>query len=190
LRRVLAGPIAALAVITASGGAILTFAPHILASPVLVFWGLFAFTGAAAASRWAVGGIADRFGPAPAIAPLLFTGAAGLAAIGLRADGVHDAAARALVIAGLFVAGIAYGGVQNLTLAQAFTAAGEPARATVSVVWNLSFDAGTGIGAFGTGAIATATSYPVAFAVLALAAALTGGGWALPRLARRGQARY
>jgi hypothetical protein len=187
LRRVLSGPIAALAVITASGGAILTFAPHILASPVLAFWGLFAFTGAAAASRWAVGGIADRFGPAPGIAPLLFTGALGLAAIGLRADdlradGLHDAAARALVISGLLLAGIAYGGVQNLTLAQAFTAAGEPARATVSIVWNLSFDAGTGIGAFGTGAIATATSFPVAFAVLALAVALAGAGWALSRL--------
>jgi hypothetical protein len=51
----------------------------------------------------------------------------------------------------LLLAGIAYGGVQNLTLAQAFTVAGEPARATVSIVWNLSFDAGTGIGAFGTG---------------------------------------
>jgi hypothetical protein len=188
LRRVLSGPIAALAVITASGGAILTFAPHILASPVLAFWGLFAFTGATAASRWAAGGIADRFGPARGIAPLLFTGALGLAAIGLRADdlradGLHDAAARALVISGLLLAGIAYGGVQNLTLAQAFTAAGEPARATVSIVWNLSFDAGTGIGAFGTGAIATATSFPVAFAVLALAVALAGGGWALSRLA-------
>jgi hypothetical protein len=93
-----------------------------------------------------------------ALAPLLFTGALGLAAIGLRADGIHDGAARSLIIWGLLVAGIAYGGVQNLTLAQAFSAAGEPARATVSIVWNLSFDAGTGIGAFGTGAIATATS--------------------------------
>lgn len=84
------------------------------------------------------------------------------------------------------MAGIAYGGVQNLTLAQAFAVAGEPARATVSVVWNLSFDAGTGIGAFGTGAIATATSYPVAFAVLALAVAVVGGGWAVSGLARHG----
>jgi hypothetical protein len=174
----LAGPIAALVVITASGGAILTFAPHILASPALTFWGLLAFTGAAAASRWGVGGLADRFGPTPAIAPLLFTGALGLAAIGLRADGVHDVPGRTLVLAGLFLAGIAYGGLQNLTLAQAFAAAGEPARATVSVAWNLSFDAGTGVGAFAVGAIATAASYPVAFAVLALAAGLTGAAWA------------
>jgi len=179
LRRALAGPIAALVVITASGGAILTFAPHILASPAFTFWGLLAFTGTAAVSRWEAGGLADRFGPAPAIAPLLFTGAVGLAAIGLTADGPHDAPGRVLVIAGLLLAGVAYGGLQNLTLAQAFIAAGEPARSTVSIAWNLSFDAGTGLGAFAVGAIATATSYSVAFAVLAVAAGLVGGWWAV-----------
>ena len=47
----LSGPIAALVVMTASGGAILTFTPRILATPALVFWGLLAFTGASAASR-------------------------------------------------------------------------------------------------------------------------------------------
>jgi len=186
LWRVLSGPIAALVVITASGGAILTFTPHILADPALGFFGLLAFTGAAAASRWAAGGIADRFGPTAAIAPLLFTGALGLAAIGLRADNVHDTAGRVLVISGLLLAGLAYGGLQNLTLAQAFTAAGEPARSSVSIAWNLSFDAGTGIGAFAVGAIATATSYSAAFMVLAVAAGIVGGGWARPRLTGRG----
>jgi hypothetical protein len=184
LWRVLFGPIAALVVITASGGAILTFTPHILASPALGFWGLLAFTGATAASRWGAGGFADRFGATMAIAPLLFTGALGLAAIGLGAGSIGDASSRALVISGLFLAGVAYGGLQNLTLAQAFTAAGEPSRSSVSIVWNLSFDAGTGLGAVATGAIATATSYSVAFAVLALSAGLVGGCWALSRLAR------
>jgi hypothetical protein len=185
LRRALAGPISALVVITASGGAILTFTPHILAGPALGFWGLLAFTGASAVSRWGAGGIADRFGATLAIAPLLFTGALGLAAIGLRAGSIHDTSSRVLVIAGLLLAGVAYGGLQNLTLAQAFTAAGEPARSSVSIVWNLSFDAGTGLGAFATGAIATATSYPVAFVVLALAVGLVGGCWALPRVTGR-----
>jgi predicted MFS family arabinose efflux permease len=186
LWRALSGPIAALVVITASGGAILTFTPHILASPALGFWGLLAFTGAAAASRWVAGGIADRFGATAAIAPLLFTGALGLAAIGLRADSVHDTAGRVLVLAGLLLTGIAYGGLQNLTLAQAFNAAGEAARSSVSIAWNLSFDAGTGLGAFAVGAIATAASYSVAFGVLALAVGFTGVCWALPRPARRG----
>jgi predicted MFS family arabinose efflux permease len=186
LWRVLAGPIAALVVITASGGAILTFMPHILASPALGFAGLLAFTGAAAVSRWGAGGVADRFGATVAIAPLLFIGALGLAAIGLRADSVHDTAGRVLVVSGLLLVGVAYGGLQNLTLTQAFAAAGEPARNSVSIAWNLSFDAGTGFGALVVGAIATATSYSVAFAVLALAAGFAGVGWAVPSLARRG----
>jgi hypothetical protein len=185
LGRVLFGPIVALVVITASGGAILTFTPRILVSPALGFAGLLAFTGAAAVSRWGAGGVADRFGATAAIAPLLFTGALGLAGIGLRADSVHDTAGRVLVISGLLLVGFAYGGLQNLTLTQAFAAAGEPARNSVSIAWNLSFDAGTGLGAFMVGAIATATSYSVAFAVLALAAGFTGGGWGLSRLARR-----
>jgi hypothetical protein len=54
-----------------------------------------------------------------------------------------------------------------------------------SIVWNLSFDAGTGLGAFMVGAIATATSYSVAFTVLAFAAGVVGGCWALPRPTRR-----
>jgi predicted MFS family arabinose efflux permease len=186
LWRALSGLIAALVVITASGGAILTFTPRILISPALGFLGLLAFTGAAAASRWGAGGIADRFGATTAIAPLLFTGALGLAAIALTADSVHDPSSRVLVISGLLLAGVAYGGLQNLTLAQAFTAAGESARSSASIAWNLSFDAGTGLGAFAAGAIATATSYSAAFAVLAIAVGLVGGYWALPRLAKRG----
>ena len=179
-------PIAALVVITASGGAILTFTSRILVSPGLGFAGLLAFTGTAAISRWAAGGLADRSGATAAIAPLLFTGALGLAAIGLRADSTHDSAGHVLVVAGLLLVGVAYGGLQNLTLTQAFAAAGEPARDSVSIAWNLSFDAGTGLGAFMVGVIATATSYSVAFGVLALAAVLTGGVWAWPGLARRG----
>ena len=179
LWRVLAWPIAALAVITAAGGAILTFTPRILISPAPGFFGLLAFSAAAAASRWAAGGIGDRFGAAAGIAPLLFTGTLGLAAIAFKADGTHDTPGRVLVISGLLLAGIAYGGLQNLTLAQAFTAAGEQVRSSVSVAWNLSFDAGTGLGALIAGAIATATSYSVAFGVLALAVGLTGGCLAL-----------
>jgi hypothetical protein len=187
LWRAVSGPVAALVVITASGGAILTFTPRILVSPALGFAGLLAFTGAAAASRWGAGGIADHFGATAAIAPLLFTGALGLAAIGLKADSVHDAPGRALVLSGLLVTGVAYGGLQSVTLAQAFTAAGEAARSSVSIAWNLSFDAGTGLGAFTAGAIATATSYSVAFIVLALAVGIVAGCWQLPRFTRQSQ---
>ena len=106
--------------------------------------------------------------------------------IALSADSIHDPSSRILVISGLLLAGVAYGGLQNLTLAQAFTAAGKPARSSVGIAWNLSFDAGTGLGALAAGAIATATSYSAAFAVLALAVGLVGGCWALPRRPKRG----
>jgi hypothetical protein len=181
LWRAVSGPVAALVVVTAAGGAILTFTPRILASPVLGFWGLLAFTGAAAVSRWGAGSIADRFGATVAITPLLFTSALGLAAIGVGAGSVHGTPGRVLVISGLFLAGAGNGGLQNLTLTQAFTAAGEPARSSVSIVWNLSFDAGTGLGAFATGAIVTAASFSAAFLVLALAAGLVGAYWAFRR---------
>jgi MFS family permease len=91
LWRALSGPIAALVVITASGGAILTFTSRILVSPALAFAGLLAFTGTAAASRWAAGIVADRSGAAAAIAPLLFTGALGPTAVALGADSTHYA---------------------------------------------------------------------------------------------------
>jgi predicted MFS family arabinose efflux permease len=120
-----------------------------------------------------------------AVAPLLFTGALGLAAIGLELDSIHHTGSRIVAVAGLLLAGVAFGGLQNLTLAQAFTAAGERARSTVSIAWNLSFDAGTGLGAIATGAIATATSYSAAFLALAVVVAIVGACWGLPRLARR-----
>jgi len=126
---------------------------------------------------------ASIIGATAAIAPLLVTGALGLAAIGLAVGSIHDNAGRALAMAGLLLAGVAYGGLQNLTLAQAFTAAGEGARSTVSIVWNLSFDTGTGLGAVATGAIATATSYSAAFIVLAVASGVVAACLGLPRLA-------
>src|ERR1700722_4887949 len=55
LWRGLSGPGAGLAGIPPWGGGLLPFAPPILASPALGLFGLLAFTGAAAASRWAAG---------------------------------------------------------------------------------------------------------------------------------------
>jgi predicted MFS family arabinose efflux permease len=46
----------------------------------------------------------------------------------------------------------------------------------VSAIWNLAFDAGIGVGAFGFGVVAARTGYPAAFA---LTAALMLAGLAL-----------
>lgn len=169
----LVGPIAALVVITAAGGAILTFAP-LLGGATTALGALLAMTGMAALARWLVGGIADRHGPAGFIAPMLGVGAVGLAviAVGIGAGG-------ALVILGCALLGTAYGGLQNLTLVQAFAATGEHARGAVSVAWNVGFDAGTGLGSLAVGALATSFSFPTAFAVMTAACVGVGLVWVL-----------
>ncbi|WP_345135210.1 MFS transporter [Streptomyces mexicanus] len=186
LFRVLIGPIAALLAITTAGGAILTFTPRLLADPAAVSLALLAFTATAALSRWRFGAVADRGGAGPAIGPLLLFGAGGLAVIGAGAARGSAATGAALVVAGMLTAGVAYGGLQNLTLVQAFAAAGEEARSSVSVAWNVGFDAGTGLGALAAGAVATASSYPVAYAALAVGTALVGACWSAARRGARG----
>ncbi|MEX3650574.1 MFS transporter, partial [Mycolicibacterium porcinum] len=76
----LVGPIAALVVITAAGGGILTFAPQ-LSGATTALGALLAMTGTAALARWLIGGIADHHGAARFIGPMLGVGAAGLAVI-------------------------------------------------------------------------------------------------------------
>ncbi|MGV0744087.1 MFS transporter [Mycolicibacterium sp. XJ870] len=178
--RGLLSPIAALVVITASGGAILTFAPQ-FSSAAVSFAALLGVTGAAALARWLIGGLADRFGPARFIDPMLYLGAVGLVLIaaGILHGGV-------IVIAGAVLVGVAYGALQNVTLVQAFAATGEQARGAVSVAWNVGFDAGTGLGALAVGALATSGSFPLAFVVMAVGCALVGAMWSVSRGLKRG----
>ncbi|MGW0812044.1 MFS transporter [Streptomyces viridiviolaceus] len=189
LRRALTGPIAALLAITSAGGAVLTFTPSLDPDPTTVYVALLVFTGTAALCRWGFGGYADRRGAAPAIAPLLFVGAAGLAAIGVGTASGHGAAGRVLLVVGMLAVGVAYGGLQNLTLVQAFAAAGEQARSAVGTAWNVGFDAGTGLGALAAGAVATSASYTASYAVLAVVTALVGAGWAGSRWRAKRRAR-
>lgn len=173
--RGLVGPIAALVVITAAGGAILTFAPQ-FATTGTAFAALLALTGSTALARWLIGGVADRIGPARFIDPMLYLGAAGLVVI---AAGINHYAV--VVVVGAVLVGIAYGSLQNLTLVQAFAATGEHARGAVSVAWNVGFDTGTGLGALTVGALATAGSFPMAFVMVAAVCALVAVGWSVKR---------
>ena len=164
-------PIAALVVITAAGAGILTFAPQI-GGPTTAFAALLGMTGMAALARWLIGGLADRHGPARFIAPMLGIGAVGLALIGMGI-GIGGP----VVVIGCVLLGTAYGGLQNLTLVQAFAATGEHARGAVSVAWNVGFDAGTGVGSVVIGGLATVYSFPTAFAVMTAACAAVGLLW-------------
>ncbi|WP_026356944.1 MFS transporter [Mycobacterium sp. 141] len=164
-------PVGALVVITAGGGAVLTFAPQ-FGNAATSFAALLALTGPATLARWLIGGFADRFGATRFIAPMLYLGAAGLAVIA-----VGISYSPALIIVGSLLLGLAYGGLQNLTLVQAFVTAGGQSRGTVSAAWNVGFDSGTGMGALVVGALATSGSFPMAFVVLAGGCAVMAVIW-------------
>ncbi|MFD4344497.1 MFS transporter [Streptomyces coelicoflavus] len=105
LRRILL-PLTVLLLVTAAGGAVLTFAPQFTSTPTLAATGLLALTATAALARWGCGELADRIAPRPVTALLAATACAGLALIALavRAD---DGAILAL-LTGLLLLGAAY----------------------------------------------------------------------------------
>ncbi|GAB6939482.1 MFS transporter [Isoptericola variabilis] len=152
-------PSLVLLAVTTPGGALLTFAPQFAGGAGAAVAGLLGFTAATALSRWGVGGLADRFGPRVFLAPLLAFCAAGLA---VCAGAIADGGPRpVLLVLGMTMVGVSYGSLQNLTLVAAFAAVPARQHSTASAVWNIGFDAGTGLGSLVVGFIAAGTSFSV-----------------------------
>ena len=158
----------ALLLATSAGGAMLTFATQLTPDTGVAALILVCVTAAAALCRWQCGVLSDRWGTRAFVGPLLVVGALGLALVGL-------AGGPGLLIAGTLGIGVAYGGLQSVTLVQAFADGDDQHR--VSVAWNVGFDLGTGLGAAIVGALAAQFSFRTAFLALACACllgALTG----------------
>ncbi|GGV26950.1 MFS transporter [Streptomyces longisporoflavus] len=173
LRRILL-PLTVLLLVTAAGGAVLTFAPQFTATPAVAATGLLTLTATAAVARWGCGALADRIALRPISVTLVSAACAGLA---LSAVAVGSGGVSVLVLlAGLLLLGAAYGGLQSLTLVQAFTFAGAENRHTTSVAWNIGYDAGTGIGSLMLGLAAQVATFSAGFTTMSVvmaAAALT-----------------
>jgi MFS family permease len=159
-------PMALLLGVTLAGGALITFIPHMTTSSSLTTVSLLVLTATAALSRWWFGGLADRHGAHRFLWPLVLLTAVGMAtaAWAVRDPAATDAAA---LVAGMAVVGLCYGGLQNLTLVVAFEAVRRRDYGVASAVWNVGFDAGTGLGAVLVGTIATGASFSVALLVAA-----------------------
>lgn len=158
--RVLLGlvlPSLVLLAVTTPGGALLTFAPQFRHGAAVAVFGLLGFTAGAALSRWLVGGPVDRFGPRRFVPPLLVLCAAGLVLCAWSLT--EDGPGAGVLVAGMTVVGIAYGSLQNLTLVAAFAAVPDRDRSVASAVWNIGFDAGTGLGSLVVGFVAAGTSF-------------------------------
>jgi predicted MFS family arabinose efflux permease len=161
-------PAVVLFVVTVSGGGVMTFLPQAVTSSLLSSWGLFVLGGLAAISRWWIGRIGDRRGNDRLMAPLLALTAVGLVLLGVA---VADDAWLWLLLPALAVVGFGYGALQNVTLVSAFAQVTPRHYGSASAVWNIGFDAGTGVGAVMIGLVASVSGFPAGFVVSAVVVA-------------------
>ena len=151
---------------TLAGGALITFAPQMVSTPATATGGLALLTIATAISRWAIGGPADRYGTRPFLWPLVLLTVAGLI---LSAFAVSDPASTKVLpfLFAMALTGVAYGGLQNLTLLLSLTTVKREDYDTASAVWNIGFDAGTGMGSILIGSLAAGFAFSPALLVAA-----------------------
>ncbi len=159
-------PMIMLLAVTLAGGALITFAPQLVSFPLAATGGLALLTITAALTRWSVGGLADRYGTRPFLGPFVLLTTAGLI---LCAFAVADPQSTRVVLflLAMSLTGVAYGGLQNLTLLLSLSAVRRDEYDTASAVWNMGFDAGTGVGSILIGSLAAGLGFPLALMVAA-----------------------
>src|SRR5699024_1217016 len=165
-------PMVILLGVTLAGGALITFAPQMSSSAAATTGGLTLLTATAALSRWRLGALADKYGARRFLWPLILFTALGL---GLAAAAVTDPGATRilLLLLGMTLVGVAYGGLQNLTLLISLAGVRRTDYNTASAVWNIGFDSGTGLGSVLVGSLAAGLSFPVALLAAAGASLAT-----------------
>ena len=145
---------------TMAAGVVLTFLP--LAAPgsglFSAVGGLLIFGSTTTVSRWWAGRFGDRRNPHLLLAPGLIACALGM--VSLPTGGLS-----LLVGAALF--GTGFGLLQNSTLILTMKRVSDSEHAMGSTLWNVAFDAGTGLGAFLFGFIIPLTGFFWAFTLSA-----------------------
>ena len=111
-------------------------------------------------ARWGSGRLGDRVGSSRLLGPAMLFAAVGMLGI-IRTDSALS------VVAGMALFGIGLGGAQNASLAIMFERSRPERFAQISVIWNIAYDAGMGIGAVAFGLVTGVTGYPVGFALVA-----------------------
>lgn len=170
--------------VTLAGGAIITFAPQLVAVPWLAAAGLFAFGLTSTITRWRIGAFSDRVGVDRLLWPFVVLIVLGLAALAWAVGSPVGTERMWVWLAACAVVGISYGALQNLTMLQAFAAAGPRRVGAASAVWNAGFDTGTGSGALLVGSVALVAGFGPAMALTAVLCLL-----ALPAAVRSARVR-
>lgn len=163
-RALRAAPVLAMLACSTAQGGIITFAPLLApGATVGVPLALLLTALGALVGRGVAGEVADRLGRAGTLLPAgTAVAAAGMVLAVLSGGG------SALLVAGAAAVGVGFGLVQNDAMVALFAAAGPQRYGTASAAWNIAYDAGTGLGASGLGAVAEPFGFAAAFGVSAL----------------------
>jgi MFS family permease len=158
------GPMAAMLAGSVAQGGLTTFLPLVAPGAIVaVPVALFAVALGGVIGRGIAGPLVDRRGPGRLLLPGGLLSAAGMA-VEVLAVGLNPW----LLVPGALAVGLGFGLVQNDSLVALFAAAGPPRYGAASAAWNIGFDAGTGAGASGLGAVAQPFGFRAAFGVAAL----------------------
>jgi predicted MFS family arabinose efflux permease len=164
-------PALVLGAMTTSGGGLVTFLPIERPTGAWASVALFGFGLAAALSRWGAATLSGWYG-ARLLPAALGLGVAGFTIVAATLD--HRSVGLSVVLlGGATIFGVGYGLAQNLTLVAAFARADEADAIIASTVWNIAFDAGTAVGAYGVGVLAAGLGLPGAYLLCALLLAAT-----------------
>ena len=159
-------PVLAMLTCSVGQGGLITFLP--LAVPgagLLVPAALLATSAGALLGRLVAGELVDRRGwGGRLLAPGMLLTAAGLVAEVVAVG----TGAGVLIVLGAAAVGVGFGIVQNDAMTVLFAAFGSSGYGTASAAWNISYDAGTGVGALGLGAVAEPFGYSAAFGAAAV----------------------
>ncbi|TCJ15880.1 MFS transporter [Rubrobacter taiwanensis] len=168
-RRALLLPTATFTSVTIAAGVVITFLPLAASGTGSAAAGLFCMGAASTAARWWAGRFGDRHGPQRLLLPGLLVASAGMLILALS-----GASATALA-GGALLFGAGYGTMQNATLAVMFDRVPPGEYGLASTLWNVAFDAGTGLGAASFGFIVEAAGFGPAFALSAALMILATG---------------
>lgn len=159
--RRLAPVIVLFAATTAAFGAASTFLPLSGPDATLAALALLIASGAIVLGRLAAGAIADRVGSGRLLAPSGAAVAIGMVVVGLSLEGPMWA-----LLLGCALIGVGFGACQNDSFVVTLGVFGPERRGTASTIWNVAYDGGVGLGAFGLGWIIGQLGHSAAFAVL------------------------
>ncbi|MFF0817679.1 MFS transporter [Rhodococcus sp. NPDC003318] len=171
-RSVLLVPCLSMLVVASVHGGVASLLPIAVADRAAVAGlALAVVSGATLVGRYAAGLTVDRIGVGRIMVPALATAASG-AAVFAAAIAVAGSAGIALLMAGAVLFGAGFGAVQNEALVTLLRSAGPARLGAASAAWNVSYDAGTGVGALTLGVVAGLTGYIGVFTVSAIAVVL------------------